>query len=101
MPDVTIGYSTAHSAPVYIAPRCLTQPLALTHLIDFDTLGNWGNGLGQINRSTLHDDTPDFSHHRSRYIAVARGDTITSFKVLTSLAPFPIPGAAPSTWTLN
>ncbi len=72
---------------LYISPKCLSvQPLALHHLAGTDTLGNLVNGLGQINRYSFHHDTPNFSHHRSGYRTVARGESITALKALTSFA---------------
>jgi len=71
---------------LYISPERLSvQPLALHHLAGKDTLGNLVNGLGQINCDSLHHDTPNFSHHRSRYRTVARGESITAFKPFATL----------------
>jgi hypothetical protein len=41
------------------AKRLTTQPAALTHLPDTDTLGSQLNGLDQINCNSLHNDSPN------------------------------------------
>ena len=44
---------------LYISPERLSvQPLALHHLAGAETLGNLVNGLGQINRNSLHRASP-------------------------------------------
>lgn len=54
----------------------------LHHLAGTDTIGNLVNRLGKIKCNSLHKDTPNFSHHRSRYRTVVRGESITAFNLI-------------------
>jgi hypothetical protein len=67
------------------AKRLATQPLALTHLPDTDTLGNPLNGLDQINCNSLHNDSPNTQSLRSGYSTVVQRESITAFRSFASL----------------